>query len=105
MGLCHIIRQDLLGTEILCEYLLYQLCKNNLKDRVSLYNIEEPESVTDLLTNVAISRKCLKPGGEPDLKKASLIVLKDYSDGKLGSFSMDLPDGETDLPQGVEVIW
>jgi ribosome biogenesis GTPase A len=104
LGLCHIIRQDLLGTEILCEYLLYQLCKNKLQSRVSMYNIEEPESAADFLKKVAIARGCMKPGGEPDPIKASLIVLKDFSVGKFGSFSLDLPE-ERDLPEGLEINW
>ena len=104
LGLCHIIRQDLLGTEILCEYLLYQLYKNNLQSRTSMYKIEDPTSCNDFLYKVAIARGCIKPGGEPDPIKASLIVLKDFTEGKFGNFSLDSPE-EKELPEGVEINW
>lgn len=104
LGLCHIIRQDLLGTEILCEYLLYQLVKNGLQDCLDIYNIKELKDITGALTQLAENRGCVKPGGEADLKQASLIMLKDFSDGKLAKLSFDLPyDLET--PEGVEVKW
>ena len=104
MGLCHIIRQDLLGTEILCEYLLYQLVKNGLQDCLDLYNIKEMKDITSVLSQLALNRGCVKPGGEPDLKQASLIMLKDFSDGKLAKLSFDLPY-EQEIPEGVEVKW
>ncbi|MCM8539794.1 MAG: ribosome biogenesis GTPase YlqF [Lentisphaeraceae bacterium] len=104
LGLCHIIRQDLLGTEILCEYLLYQLVKNGLQDCLDVYNIKELKDITGVLSQLAESRGCIKPGNEPDLKQASLIMLKDFSDGKLANLSFDLPY-EQETPEGVEVKW
>ena len=104
LGLCHIIRQDLLGTEILCEYLLYQLVKNNLHDCLNIYNIKEPESAVDLLSQVAINRGYLNPGGEPDISQASKTILKDFSDGKLACLSFDFPN-EDKIPTGLQVKW
>ena len=104
LGLCHIIRQDLLGTEILCEYLFYQLVKNGLQECLNIYKINQPTSVLDLLSQLALKRGLLKPGGEPDIEQASLIILKDFSDGKLACLSFDLPE-EQELPPEIEVKW
>ncbi|MCM8537114.1 MAG: ribosome biogenesis GTPase YlqF [Lentisphaeraceae bacterium] len=105
LGLCHIIKQSLLGTTFLCEYLLYQLLKNGKLARLAHYNLETPETnINGLLTQIAISRGCLKPGGEPDLEQASLIMLKDYSDGKLGRLILDDPENK-ELPEGLEILW
>ena len=104
LGLCHIIRQDLLGTEILCEYLLYQLVKNNLQSCLEIYNINEFTGGLDFLNQVAVSRGLLSSGGEPDIKLASLTVLKDFSDGKLANLSFDYLE-EQEAPEGLEVNW
>ena len=104
LGLCHIIRQDLLGTEILCEYLLYQLVKNGLQDCLEIYNIKDIKNITDVLTQLAENRGCRKSGGEADLKQASLIMLKDFSDGKLAKLSFDYPE-ERENPEGIEIKW
>ncbi len=104
LGLCHIIRQDLIGTEFLCEYLLYQLIINNLLDCLKIYNVENPADGVDFLRQVAKNRHLLLPGGELDTKLASQIILKDFSDGKLVNLSFDLfvPNPEI---KGVEVQW
>lgn len=104
LGLCHIIRQDLLGTEILCEYLLYQLVKNNLQSCLEIYNINGLTSGLDFLNQVAVNRGLLSSGGEPDIKLASLTVLKDFSDGKLANLSFDYLE-EQEAPEGLEVNW
>ena len=105
LGLCHIIKQQLLGTTFLCEYLLYQLIRNNKLNALSFYKIEEPETeINKLLEQIAIARGCLKPGGDPDIDQASLIMLKDYSDGKLGRLVLDEVTPQP-LPEGLEIIW
>lgn len=104
LGLCHIIRQDLLGAEILCEYLFYQLLKNNLHHCLDIYGINAPESTEDLLTQVALQRGYLQPGGRPDREQAAQTILKDFSDGKLANLSFDLPE-EDHAAANLEVKW
>jgi ribosome biogenesis GTPase A len=105
MGLCHIIRQDLVGPHFLCEYLLYQLFKKKIQNRLSLYNIDSPQpDIQETLKAVAISRGALKSGGEPDREQAALIILKDFSDGRLGKVSLDIPES-INQNNDVEIQW
>ena len=48
----------------------------------------------DVIEAVARRRGCLLKGrgGEPDLEKASLILLQDYRDGTLGRISLETPE-------------
>lgn len=105
LGLCHIIKQSLLGTTFLCEYLLYQLIKNNKLQNLSYYKIEDPKTDIDgLLQQIAEARGCIKPGGGFDPEQASLILLKDYSDGKLGRLILDEAE-PAPLPEDLSIIW
>ena len=55
------------------------------------------ESITNNLTEyqvleqIAIVRKCFKKGEEPDLKKASDLLLDDYRSGRLGRITLEKP--------------
>ena len=62
------------------------------------------DDINNLLKQIAESRGCLKPGGEPDIEQASQILLKDYSDGKLGRLILDETEPEP-LPDGLNIIW
>lgn len=54
------------------------------------YQVEGGEAAA-ALTQVALVRSCLVKGGEPDLKKAALIVLDDFRSGKLGRITLEFP--------------
>ena len=55
------------------------------------------ESITNDLTEyqvleqIAIVRKCFKKGEEPDMKKASDLLLDDYRSGRLGRITLEKP--------------
>ena len=51
--------------------------------------IDEDSSSEDVLRGIALCRKCLKPGGEPDLEKASQILLGEFRNGRLGRISIE----------------
>ena len=44
----------------------------------------------ELLNEIAITRSCLKKGGEPDIEKASRMVLDDLRSAKLGRITFDI---------------
>ncbi len=62
---------------------------NALKER---YNIECDKKNYEILADIAIVRKCLSKGSEPDLDKASGILFDDFRSGKLGKISLELPE-------------
>lgn len=56
------------------------------------YNIEEEVSDNyELLKRIAIIRGCLLKEGEPDITKASRILMDDFRAGKLGHFTLERP--------------
>ena len=46
----------------------------------------------DVLTEIANVRKCFQKGEEPDLKKASELLLDDFRSGRLGRITIEFPE-------------
>ncbi len=70
-----------------------EFLKNNYCNVISeRYNISEELSNYDILSEIAITRKCLLKGNEPDLQKASNILFDDFRSGKLGNISLEKPE-------------
>jgi ribosome biogenesis GTPase A len=45
-----------------------------------------------VVEGIARRRALLMRGGEPDFEKASMVLLQDYRDGKLGRISLETPE-------------
>jgi ribosome biogenesis GTPase A len=58
------------------------------------YGTEKELPGVSCLEEVALNRKCLGKGGEPDLEKAAGIMLEDFRKGKLGNITI-----EQEVPQ------
>jgi ribosome biogenesis GTPase A len=56
------------------------------------YDIEEKEDVYDVLKAVCISRRCFQKGEEPDIERASRIIIEDFRSGKLGRITLEHPE-------------
>ena len=54
------------------------------------YEVEENEPI-EIINAVAISRSCLKKGGEADIDKAVAMIIDDFRSGKLGKISVEKP--------------
>ena len=70
-----------------------ELVANELIETLSekyAQNIKEYYKVEDIsLENIAISRNWIISGGNPDIKRTSAFVLKDFREGKIGKFILD----------------
>ena len=55
------------------------------------FSVEGVDAVA-VVEGVARRRALLMRGGEPDFEKASLVLLQDYRDGKLGRISLETPE-------------
>ncbi len=71
----------------LIDFLKKNYC-NTLSDR---YNIDIDKVNFEILSDIAILRKCIKKGNEADLDKASNLLLDDFRSGKLGRISLEKP--------------
>ena len=78
-----------LATELINHLLLRhsELLKNRYQ--ITFDTIEEPHII---LEKIAIARGFKQKGGEPDIDRASKILLDEYRGGKLGNITLELPE-------------
>ena len=82
------INDNILSKYDLALYLIEYLRNNYCGIISKRYNIEETDGES-ILRAIADSRKCLMKGGEPDIEKASSILIDDMRSGSLGRISLE----------------
>ncbi|MBE5953595.1 MAG: ribosome biogenesis GTPase YlqF [Lachnospiraceae bacterium] len=74
-------------------YNFIEFLKNNYCNvLIERYNINSELSAYDILSEIAIARKCIVKGNEPDINKAANILFDDFRCGKLGNISLEFPE-------------
>ena len=74
-------------------YNFIEFLKNNYCNvLIERYNINSELSAYDILSEIAITRKCIVKGNEPDINKAANILFDDFRSGKLGDISLEFPE-------------
>lgn len=58
------------------------------------YSLSEDDESLKILENIAINRRALKKGEEPDSEKAAAYLIDDFRCGRLGNISLESPDKE-----------
>ena len=87
LGLCGIIKDSIIASTILADYLLYLM---NLEDSTLYRNYAAPtNNVTDLLESIAFRTGRLQKGGIPDIEAAAVWFIQRWRAGKLGKFALD----------------
>mgnify|MGYP000435356043 CR=1 FL=1 len=56
------------------------------------YEVSEENDIIELISAVAVNRKCLSKGGEPDYSKAAALIIDDFRSGKLGHITLERPE-------------
>ena len=56
------------------------------------YQIEENEDAYQTLEKICISRKCFQKGEQPDILRASGMVLEDFRSGRIGRITLEHPE-------------
>jgi len=64
---------------------LEQLDETDEKARKTAHSLQ-------MLTDIAINRRCFKKGEEPDLERAAGMVMDDFRSGKLGRITLEWPE-------------
>ena len=94
------IKDSIVGTSLLCDYLLSVLQQKDPEQLQQLYKLA-PKDINllpgDLLERIAEKRGCLKRGGVIDHSRVENILLHDFRAGKLGRLSFDLPETTEDF--------
>ena len=62
----------------------------------SRYDIDESFESVKNLEDIAINRKALKKGEEPDIEKAASYLIDDFRTGRIGKIALEFPEGLTD---------
>ena len=58
----------------------------------SKYNVEEDADPYGMIARIAESRHCLVRGNELDTEKASVLLMDDFRNGRLGRLTLEYPD-------------
>lgn len=81
-----ILHQDELAYELI------KLLRNGYEELLkSRYDIELADDPYQVLRDISISRHCFLKGEEPDIMKASSILIEDFRNGRLGRITMEAP--------------
>ena len=87
LALVGTIPDDLVGEELLAEY-LWHVLRPRTGVNWNLYGLDAPpEDVDDLLLAVGTRRGCLRSGGVVDTRQSAVRLLRDYRSGRLGRFT------------------
>ena len=78
-----------LATELINHLLLRHSELLQYRYQITFDTIEEPHII---LEKIAIARGFKQKGGEPDIDRASKILLDEYRGGKLGNITLELPE-------------
>lgn len=90
------IRDEVIGVELLAEFIWYELSRQ--PDRVdwSLYDLAAcPEYPEEMMAAVARRRGLLRGGGAIDHVRAAHALVKDYRDLRLGALTLESPPDPT----------
>lgn len=87
------INDEILVMEELADNFIKHISKSYPNAVKISYNIEgELTNNHELIEQIAIKRGCLLKAGEPDIAKASRLLLDDFRAGKLGRISLEAPN-------------
>ncbi len=86
------INDEILDKQYLAYSLLSFLKKNCPEKLTERYSVEWSEDINEVIERIAVSRKALKKGGEPDSEKAAAMILDDFRSAKIGRISLERPE-------------
>ena len=86
------IKDEILQTEELAAELVAFMNKNYPGVLESKYNVEEDTDPYGMIARIAESRHCLIRGNELDTEKASVLLMDDFRNGRLGRLTLEYPD-------------
>lgn len=92
LGLAGTIKDEVIGEELLAEYLWFRLCHGGGQITWNKYGLDQcPADPHALLDTIAQRRGFLRQGGMPDRQQAAITFLADFRSGQLGRVTFDRP--------------
>lgn len=86
------IKDELLHADELAAVLLSYLQREYPQMIKERYQINMEEDVYKTLENICFSRKCFQKGEQPDILRASGMVLEDFRSGRIGKITLEHPE-------------
>lgn len=86
------IKDELLHADELAVVLLTYLQREYPQMIKERYQINMEEDAYKTLENICISRKCFQKGEQPDILRASGMVLEDFRSGRIGKITLEHPE-------------
>ena len=86
------INDEILHADELAVAILTYLQKHYPGKIRERYEAEESEDAYAMLREISIQRKCFLKGEEPDLLRASRIIVDDFRGGRLGRITLESPE-------------
>ena len=88
-----IIKEKLIETETVVEYLFTMLQAKNKTEILTAFDMQAwPTTVAQLLETIGRHRKLVKGGGIIDLSRAATCFIHDFRKGKFGRISLEKPE-------------
>mgnify|MGYP001370656845 CR=1 FL=1 len=93
LGLVGCIRDEVMGLELLAEFLWVELSRQPASAVAwGLYDLAAaPPTFETFMESVARRRGLLRSGGRIDAERTATAVLKDFREGRLGRLTLELP--------------
>lgn len=85
------INDEILHADELAVAMLSFLYSEYPKELEARYQISLCEDAYKMLEEICISRRCFLKGEQPDLMRASSIIIDDFRSGKLGRITLESP--------------
>ncbi len=81
------VGENAYDSEFVAQGFLNILSKNHKQNILEYYNLDENDEIT--IENIALKRNWITKGSMPDTKRASMFILSNYRDGKIGKIVLD----------------
>ena len=88
LAICGSIKDDIINIDELALELLKRLSEEHRELLDKKYSVEGEDRI-DWLRQIAITRGCIKSGGEADLSKAAALILDDFRKGSIGRITLE----------------
>jgi ribosome biogenesis GTPase A len=91
LGLIAALKEEHIGEPLLATYLLHLVAARSRQQVLAPLKVPTAEVNADYLAAFATRRGYVSLGGEPDLRRASQQLLREFRQGNLGRWTLDLP--------------
>ncbi len=88
LAICGSIKDDIINLDELVLILLEKLSESHMDLLLQKYAVEGDDRIA-WLTQIALSRGCIKSGGEADISKAAACILDDFRKGAIGRITLE----------------